>query len=262
MHKHQEYVHQILEAKKKRLEGLSAIEPKEIDDIIALPNPPSFYKAMKRGGLSIIGEIKRASPSKGLIRPDFRPLELAKAYEKSVDAISVLTEEDYFLGKDAYLQVVSQGVSIPTLCKDFVMDIRQIYRARRLGASCILLIVAILDDNQLKAYIEAASSVKMDTLVEVHNQVEIERAIAAGAKILGINNRNLRTFHVDISRTAELIQFIPDDCLVISESGIQHGDQVRELSKSGIDGILVGESFMRSEQIHVKAKELRDAYET
>jgi indole-3-glycerol phosphate synthase len=224
------------------------------------PQGPSFYQMLKKDGLSIIGEIKKASPSKGLIKADFHPVELAKIYEMAVDGISVLTEEAYFLGHDDYLRDVSEAVSLPTLCKDFIVDPAQIYRAKLLGASCVLLIVAILTDDELLAFRDTAESIGLDALIEVHTQVELDRALIIKPKIIGINNRNLMTFETDLNTTLELVVSIPEDVAVISESGIFDEKEIKVLNKGRYDAILVGESFMRSDDMVRHAKVLRDAY--
>lgn len=221
---------------------------------------PSFYEMLKKEGLSIIGEIKKASPSKGLIKADFEPVELAKIYEKSVDAISVLTEESYFLGKDDYLKAVSQAVCLPTLCKDFVLDPAQIYNAKVLGASCVLLIVAILTDDELAKFRDLAEALGMDALIEVHTREELERALKIQPKIIGINNRNLKTFATDLRTTIELSKMIPEEVAIISESGIFDHHEIIRLNESKYDAILVGESFMRSEDMVKHAADLRAAY--
>jgi len=226
-----------------------------------MKEPQSFYNAIAKKGLSIIGEIKKASPSKGLIRENFNPVEIASEYEGAVDAISVLTEEDFFMGNPEYLRQVSKTVSLPILRKDFIIDEFQIYEARELGASCILLIVAILEQEKLVEYIKLTESLKMDALVEAHTEGEVERAIAAGAKIIGINNRNLKDFSVDFNNTIRLKAIIPEGILVISESGIENKEQIKGLKKASIDGILVGESFMKSGNIKNMAKEFKVAYE-
>ncbi|PKM93251.1 MAG: indole-3-glycerol phosphate synthase TrpC [Firmicutes bacterium HGW-Firmicutes-1] len=228
--------------------------------IEALDNRPSFRDALAKNGLSIIGEIKKASPSKGIIREDFNPIEIAKVYETAVDAISVLTEEDYFLGRDVYLKEISELVKLPTLCKDFILIPEQIYKAKLLGASAVLLIVAILTNEQLKEYIDVAKSVGMDALVEIHTKQELERALQVGATIMGINNRNLESFKTDLNVTLELRPFIPEGIIVVSESGIHTTQDIKQLTEANIDAILVGESFMRTDDIGQHAKELKYAY--
>lgn len=258
------YLEAIIRQKEKRLKEKYTENSLQdfLKKITSVPKPPSFYDAMAKEGLSIIGEIKKASPSKGLIREAFNPIALADSYKDVVDALSVLTEEDYFQGHDAYLRDVSQQVAIPTLCKDFIVDDLQIYQAKCLGASCVLLIVAILEDKQLKDFIQLSKNLGLDALVEVHNQDEIKRAVDAGANIIGVNNRDLTSFTVDVQTTCRLRPYIPDHCLVISESGIRGAEEIERLRGCPIHGILVGESFMRCEDIGAKVKELRDAYET
>lgn len=253
------YLTDIVKTKRTRLEE-KKLDKSDLVNRITQIKRPSFYNAMIKNGLSIIGEVKKASPSKGLIKEDFSPLNIAQDYEKSVDAISVLTEEDYFLGRDEYLQEVSNSVTLPTLCKDFIIDANQIYNAKVLGASCILLIVAILTDCELKEYIELAHDLELDALVEVHSKDEIDRALKAGAKIVGINNRDLKTFETDIANTLELRKYIPNDLVVISESGINTVEDIKRLKEANINGILVGESFMRCEDINKKAREFKNAY--
>lgn len=254
------YLNEIVARKRIRLEekNLSIDELKEKIKFIA--ERPSFYDALKKDGLSIIGEIKKASPSKGLIKADFTPLELAKQYQESVECISVLTEEDYFMGSDLYLEEVSANSSIPTLCKDFIIDPAQIYNAKALGASCILLIVNILSDSTLKEFLELATELGLDALVETHTKEEIERAVNAGAKIIGVNNRNLSTFKTSIEVTLELAKYVPKSCVMVSESGILSPEDVEVLSYVDIDAILVGENFMRSDNIIKSAKDLKAAY--
>ena len=216
-----------------------------------------FFKALKKDGLSIIGEIKKASPSKGVIKEDFRPLELAKEYEMCVDAVSVLTEEAFFLGSPKYLEKISEEIVLPTIRKDFIIDEIQIYEAKLLGASAILLIVSILDDKKLKEYIKIARSLNLDVLVESHTKEEVKRALKSGAKIFGINNRDLKTFKVDLNTTLELSKLIPNDGILVSESGIIDENDIMRLKKANIDAILVGETFMRSSNMKELAKKLK-----
>lgn len=253
------YLSDIVIRKHVRLEEKSFSIEDLIKKIATVDQRPSFYEAMAKEGLSIIGEIKKASPSKGLIREDFRPVDIAKEYETSVDAISVLTEEDFFLGHEMYLRDVSENVSLPTLYKDFIINPNQIYHAKSIGASAVLLIVAILSDRQLNDYITIAESIGLDALVETHTKQEIKRAVAADAKIIGINNRNLKTFHTDIKTTLKLRKHVPKDRIVISESGIFTPEDIKVLKKARINGVLVGESFMRGD-IRTMAKAFKEAY--
>lgn len=221
----------------------------------------SFYDAIAKDGLSIIGEVKKASPSRGLIKADFDPVDIAKQYENVVDAISVLTEEHFFKGSPKYLKDIHSTVSTPLLRKDFVISPMQIFEARELGASSVLLIAAVLNDVRvLKEYIGYARGVGLEPLVETHNEPEIDMALEAGAKIIGINNRNLWDFTEDIYTTVRLRERIPADRLVVSESSIHTADDIKILSQAKVSGILVGESFMKSDNIANKAKEFRTAY--
>lgn len=256
----QVYLEEIVEIKKKRIEE-RALNIEDLKFKIKIQDVrPSFYQALTREGLSIIGEVKKASPSKGLIKADFRPLEIAKEYEEAVEAISVLTEEQFFLGKDEYLKTISAEISLPTLCKDFIIDPIQIYNAKCLGASAILLIVAILTDGQLVEFQELAQGLGLDVLVEVHTQEEVKRALRGDAKIIGINNRDLKTFKTDIRTTLALRPLIPEGICVVSESGIDTVEDIIMLKEAHIDAILVGESFMRTDSIRAHAKEFKDAY--
>lgn len=221
----------------------------------------SFYDAIAKDGLSIIGEVKKASPSRGLIKQDFNPVEIAREYALCVDAISVLTEEHYFLGSPDYLPAIHDSVQLPLLRKDFVISPLQIFEARELGASAILLIAAILNDRRVLAeFINIARGVGFEPLVETHNSREIELALAAGAKIVGINNRNLYDFTEDIYTTVRLRETVPKDVLVVSESSIHTVDDIKILKSADVNGILVGESFMRCGNIVQKAEEFKKAY--
>ena len=206
-----------------------------------------FEFALKRPGLSFICEVKKASPSKGIIAENFPWLEIAKEYEAAgADAISILTEPDYFLGADQYLREIAAQVSIPTLRKDFTIDPYQIYEAKYLGANAVLLICALLSDENLKSYIAIAEELDLSALVEAHTEVEVEKAVNAGARIIGINNRNLKNFSVDIESGARLREAIPEGIIAVSESGIQSSKDVRVLYDIGFDAVLIGESLMRS----------------
>ena len=206
-----------------------------------------FIKALEKEGLSLICEVKRASPSKGTIAEDFPYLEIAEEYrDAGADAISVLTEPHYFRGRDEYLEEIADSVDVPVLRKDFVIDEYQIYRAKELGASAVLLIAAVLDDRELEGYRELAESLGMDALVEAHTREEAERAVSSGAAIVGINNRDLSTFKVDLGNSVRLRDAIPDSVVAVSESGISSQEDARMLHEAGYDAVLVGEAFMRS----------------
>lgn len=254
----------IIKRKKERLKKLKrSISISFLENLIQDKKIPlSFYKAIKKPGLSIIGEVKKASPSKGIIKEDFNPIVIAKQYESSVDTISVLTEEDFFMGSSVYLKQIHEEVNIPLLRKDFIIDPIQIYEARALGASAVLLIAAILDDSKLKEFIDLTHSLNMDALIEVHDEVELERVLNTNGAIIGINNRNLKNFSVNITTTINLSKKVPKDKLIISESGIFTKDDIIQLKQANINGVLVGESFMKSKDINKKAGEFRNAYNT
>ena len=218
-----------------------------------------FYNALKKDKqISIIAEVKKASPSKGIIKEDFNPLEIAKKYsEEKVQAISVLTEKNFFLGDEDYLVKIRQNVALPILRKDFIIDLWQVYQSRCLGADAILLIVSILNDEELKKFQIVAEILGMQCLVEVHDREELERALESGAKIIGINNRNLKTFEVDLKTTEKLMNYIPHDRVVVSESGIQTQDDMRYLKDLGVNAVLIGETFMRADSINEKIKEFK-----
>jgi len=221
----------------KPLKSLINVEQRVIRD---------FGRALNKNGLSIIAEVKKASPSKGLIDPNFDPVKTALNYEKyAVDAISVLTEKKYFLGDDKNIGLVKENTSMPILRKDFIIDKYQIYQSISLGADAILLITSVLKDK-LKSYYELATGLGLHCLVEVHNRAEIELSLESGCKIIGINNRNLNDFHVDIHTTEKLMKYIPKDKIVVSESGISSINDISYLKSIGANAVLIGESFMRN----------------
>jgi indole-3-glycerol phosphate synthase len=209
-----------------------------------------FYQALSKSRLSVIAEVKKASPSKGLIKADFNPVKIAKAYEtEDVDAVSVLTEEFYFKGSSAYLSQIRENIKIPILRKDFILNEYQIYQTAAIGADAILLIVAILGAETLKAYQMLAQTLGLDCLVEVHDENELQIALDCGAEIIGINNRNLKTFEVDLNTTARLSKLIPRGHLIVSESGITANEDLRKLKANGVNAVLIGESLMRSDNL-------------
>jgi len=219
--------------------------------------PLPFKRAVAASGLSFICEVKKASPSKGVISPDFPWMEIAKDYEEAgAAAISVLTEPEFFLGSDKYLREISAAVKIPTLRKDFIIDEYQIYEAKLWGAKAVLLICALLEKETLSSFIAAADKLALDCLVEIHNENEAKEAIEAGASIIGINNRDLTTFNVDTGLVSRLQKFIPAGTLTVAESGIKSADDVRKLKDSGVDAVLIGESLMRSPDRKAFLKEL------
>ena len=218
----------------------------------------AFERALKKPGISFICECKKASPSKGLIAPDFQYLDIAKEYEAAgADCISVLTEPKWFLGSDRYLKEIAEEVSIPCLRKDFTVDEYMIYEAKLLGASAVLLICSILSGEQIREYIAVCDKLGLSALVEAHDEDEVKTAVNAGARIIGVNNRNLKDFSVDTENSRRLREMIPRDVLFVSESGVSGAEDVRKLRDIGADAVLVGEALMRAEDKRAKLRELR-----
>ena len=218
----------------------------------------AFETALKNPGISFICECKKASPSKGLIAPDFPYARIAKDYEAAgADCISVLTEPKWFLGSDDYLREIASAVSIPCLRKDFTVDEYMIYQAKLLGASAVLLICSILDKSQIKEYINICDTLGLSALVEVHDENEIKTALQSGARIIGVNNRNLKDFSVDTDNSARLRELIPQDILFVSESGVKDAEDVKRLCEFGADAVLIGEALMKAPDKKAKLAELR-----
>jgi indole-3-glycerol phosphate synthase len=217
-----------------------------------------FAKALSQGkDIRLIAEVKKASPSKGVIRADFDPVKIADIYQESGAAcLSVLTEKRFFQGDLAYLGQIRKQVDLPLLRKDFIIDEYQIHEARAFGADAVLLIAACLERGQMQEYLSIASGLGLDVLVESHTYKELDKSLLAGAVLVGINNRNLMTFEVALQTTLDLLKDIPDDRVVVSESGIKTRADVVMLQKAGVDAILVGESLMREQDIGKKVKEL------
>ena len=206
-----------------------------------------FENALKKEGLSFICECKKASPSKGIIAEDFPYLDIAKAYETAgADCISVLTEPKWFLGSDEYLREIAANVSTPCIRKDFTVSDYMIYEAKILGAKAVLLICAILDDRELAEYIKICDGLGLSALVEAHDGEEIKRALNAGARIVGVNNRNLKDFTVDISNAGKLRDMVPKNVIYVSESGIKDKYDIKNAYDSGADAVLIGETLMRA----------------
>lgn len=218
----------------------------------------TFEEALKKSGISFICECKKASPSKGLIAPDFPYLQIAEEYEAAgADCISVLTEPKWFLGSDEYLKKIAKTVSIPCLRKDFTVDAYMVYEARVLGASAVLLICSILGEEQMKEYIGICDELGLSALVEAHDEEEVKMALRAGARIIGVNNRNLKDFTVDTDNSRRLRELIPEDVLFVSESGVRSAEDVQKLREIGADAVLIGETLMRAEDKKRKLAELR-----
>lgn len=219
--------------------------------------PRDFGGALGREGISLIAEVKKASPSKGVIRQDFDAAAIARTYAGAgARALSVLTDEAYFQGRDTYLQIARQVSGLPVLRKDFIVDPYQIYESRLIGADAILLIAALMDGEQLDDFHGLGRELDMAVLVEVHDELEMARAVMAGAQIIGINNRDLRSFQTRLETTFALLPAVPDGAISVSESGIGCRQDVERLAAAGVDAMLVGESLMREADVGAKVREL------
>jgi indole-3-glycerol phosphate synthase len=240
-------------ARRKETIPLRALEKM----ISEMPSTRDFRKAIRTGECTIIAEVKRRSPSRGLLRADFDPVRIARGYEShGAAAVSVLTDETFFGGSDADLSAVARAVSLPVLRKEFIIDPYQIHETRAIGADALLLIAAILTGGQLREYRELAASLGLAALVEVHDGTELEKALGAGAEIIGINNRDLQTFRTDMKTTLAVAPLIPKDRIAVSESGIRNRQDIETLTKAGIRAFLIGETLIAAPEIGPKLKEL------
>lgn len=239
----------IVEARIESVEATRRARPVSTMRFARNARARSFFDSLKRpDSRNIIAEIKRRSPSKGIIREDFNPVAIAERYERGgAAAISVLTEEEHFAGSLDHLRAVREAVDLPLLRKDFLIDEYQVYEAADAGADAVLLIVASLDDNLLVGLLELSKGLGLDALVEVHDSNEMERAARAGAKIIGVNNRDLKSFAVDLDTSLRLARLAPKGALLVSESGIQNRDDIRRLSAAGFSAFLIGEQLMRAD---------------
>jgi len=245
-------LHEIAEYTKGRVEALKQVQSfdkvKSHAQAIKSKQPFAFEKALANEEMAFICEVKKASPSKGIITKSFPYVQIAQEYEQAgASAISVLTEPKFFLGSDNYLSEIKDRVNIPVLRKDFIIDSYQIYEAKIIGADAVLLICTLLDMNKLKEYINIAESLGLSALVETHTEEEIDFALKAGARLIGINNRNLNTFEVDLDTTISLRHLVPEEVLLVSESGIQTTEDIERLCQSNVDAVLIGEALMRNE---------------
>ena len=253
-------LNKIIKYKKEKIANEKSKMPfKTLIKGLCLTEPSrNFKESFTDNKLSIIGEIKKASPSKGIIKEDFCPQQIAKLYdENKVDAISVLTEDKFFKGSNLYLKQVREITNLPILRKDFIIDSFQIYQSKILGADAILLISTILTKRQLIDFQKIAKILGLCCLVEVHNKEELDIVLGTDAEIIGINNRNLKDFTTDIKNTGDLIRFIPNDKIIISESGIRSKGDMDYLKLLAVSGVLIGESLMKAQCIGAKLKELR-----
>ena len=242
---------EIVEKTKVRLEQKKKEKPFDLvkkEALSIVEQQFYFEKVLKSKEISFICEVKKASPSKGIIAEEFPYLQIAKDYEKSgANSISVLTEPYFFKGEDKFLKEIASEVKIPVLRKDFVIDEYMIYEAKILGASAVLLICSILTEDTLKKYIKIADSLGLSALVEAHDEDEIKMALRAGARIIGVNNRNLKDFTVNINNSINLRKLVPEDIIFIAESGIKTSEDIEILRKANVNAVLIGETLMRSE---------------
>ncbi|MGN0431686.1 MAG: indole-3-glycerol phosphate synthase TrpC [Lachnospiraceae bacterium] len=237
------------------------ISPEEIKKrALSLPKGDfAFEKALAKPGVSFICECKKASPSKGVIAEEFPYLEIAGEYEAAgADCISVLTEPKWFLGRDAYLEEIAKTVSIPCLRKDFTVDEYMIYEAKLLGAKAVLLICSILSTETIREYIQICDTLGLSALVEAHDEEEIQSAIQAGARVIGVNNRNLKDFSVNTDNSSRLREMVPKDILFVAESGVKNPEDIKALKNAGVDAVLIGETLMRAADKGKKLKELKE----
>lgn len=232
-----------------------------IDKIQEASSVRGFVNSMRQkiaaGEPAVIAEIKKASPSKGVIREDFKPAEIAKSYQQGgASCLSVLTDIDFFQGSDEYLKQARAACDLPVIRKDFIIDTYQIYEARAMGADCILLIVAVLTDEQMSTLYSLARDLGMDVLIEVHDEEELQRSLPLGADLVGINNRNLRTFETSLNTTIDLLSQIPKNRIVVTESGIHSVDNIKLMRDHQVNAFLVGEAFMRADEPGTELKKL------
>ncbi|MDF2612446.1 MAG: trpC [Clostridia bacterium] len=254
---------QIITRRKKDIEELKALTSissfeRQIEKHTYADN--SFKASLKGSGVSIIAEAKKASPSKGLICTDFDYIQIAKDYERGgAAAISVLTEPNYFLGANEYLTKIKEIVKLPLLRKDFIVDEWQIYEAKVIGADAVLLIAAALTQKEMAYFLKVAHSLGLECLVEAHDEEEVKRSLDVNAEIIGVNNRNLKTFEVSLETSERLRKLIPQDKVFVSESGIHTKEDIKRLKQLGTDAVLIGESIVKSSDRIGKLKELKEA---
>ncbi|MCK5237625.1 MAG: indole-3-glycerol phosphate synthase TrpC [Deltaproteobacteria bacterium] len=257
------FLDDIIQYKKESLEALFSADgfSESYDELKnrakALGGIRDFTAALTHDGINIIAEVKKASPSKGIIREEFDPVEIASIYDRAgACAVSVLTEDKYFLGSLDYVTAVKEAISLPVLRKDFIIDPYQVYESRAIGSDALLLIVACLTPETLSELLALTESLGMAALVEVHSKEELGIALDAGSKIVGVNNRNLRTFSTDTRVTKELSELVPDDIIMVAESGINTREDILELKGYGADAFLIGEALTREADIELKLRTL------
>jgi len=253
------FLEKILEGKKEEVAGQKGLLP--LSDLkrrlAEIPSPLDFREAVRSRACALIAEVKRSSPSKGRIREDFDPVAIARIYaENGAAAVSVVTETRFFEGHPSFLAQIRKSVQVPLLRKDFIIDSYQIYEGRLLGADAVLLIARILEVPRLREFVGLSSELGLSSLVEIHDEADLEKAVSAGANVIGINNRDLSTFATDLGVSLRLAPLVPSGALVISESGIRSRGDIDRLLAVGIHGVLVGETLMRERDVAGKMKEL------
>ena len=253
-------ISRIIEEKRRSVEESKRLKPQAelVREIRNVSVRSSFRKSISRPHhVNLIAEIKKASPSKGILRGDFNPVRIASTYQAhGASAISVLTDERFFEGSLSHIKLVKESVSLPVLRKDFIIDEYQIYESVAAGADAILLIADLLSTNEMTGFYSLAASLGLDVVIEVHNEEDVEKAIASGGQIIGMNNRDLHTFKVDLAVTQKLVRMIPANRIKVSESGIKSYEDVMFLKSLGIDAVLIGEAFMESADIAAKMREI------
>jgi indole-3-glycerol phosphate synthase len=252
----------VIDKRKRLVEHKSRISEDEMKSLALSSNrvSKSFYDALAKEGLSIIGEFKQASPSMGVINNKIELTERIDQYNQSVDAISCLTEEDHFHGSVEYLKEIRKISDLPILRKDFIVDEYQIYEAKVIGADAILLIAAILQDDEMQRYYQLAQSLGLDILVEVHDEEEMERALRLNAQIIGVNNRNLKDFTISLETTKRLKQMVPEEIIFVSESGVSNDSDIEFLSECRVNALLIGRAFMESENPLILANKWKSIF--
>jgi len=253
-------ISQIIEEKKKSIEASKAKRPQALlmKELEGFSGHHRFSKEIsKEHHINLIAEVKHASPSRGILRKEFDPAKIASSYKMNgASAISVLTEEKFFLGNLEHIKKVKSSSNLPVLRKDFIVDDYQIYESALSGADAVLLIADILSKEELKSFYSISKKLGLDALVEVHNEEDLKKALDIGSRIIGINNRDLHTFNVDIAVTTRLIKAIPEGKIIVSESGIKSHEDVMFLKSLGVNAVLIGEAFMKASDIGAKVREL------
>ncbi len=243
--------------KKKQISGQEICSQIKCSKVVLQDFSAAIEAKLAQNQIAIIAEVKKASPSKGIIRTDFDPVTIAKTYqENGATCLSVLTDEKYFMGKNEYLSTIRQNVNLPILRKDFIIDSYQILESKLIGADCVLLIMAMLDEQQATDLEQAAMEIGLSVLIEVHNKAELQKALKLKSRLIGVNNRNLKTFEISLETSKTLAPIIPQDKIIICESGVCTKNDIAQMQEIGINSFLIGESLMRQDDIGLALREL------